>query len=101
MAGLITVERQSIFRLARGLLVVLAKSLARKQVHKVDLPTHDTGHGLIRILVLRNRFGDESLNTEPRVWAAVDKGGNSHCTNNAIRIDGALICVNQSAKAMT
>ena len=28
----------------------------------------------LRILVLRNLFGDESLNTEPRVWAAVDKG---------------------------
>ena len=29
----------------RGLLVVLAKNLARERVHKVDLPTHDTGHG--------------------------------------------------------
>ena len=56
-------------------LLVLAKNLARERVHKVDLLTHDTGHRLIRILVLRNLFGGESLNTEPRVWAAVDKGG--------------------------
>jgi hypothetical protein len=29
----------------------------RERVHKVDLPTHDTLHGLIPTLVLRNHFG--------------------------------------------
>ena len=62
------------WRAVRGLLVVLAKNLAGERVHKVDLLTHDTGHRLIRILVLRNLFGGgESLNTKPRVWAAIDK----------------------------
>ena len=60
----------------------------------MDLPTHDTGHGLIRILVLRNPFGGESVNTEPRVWAAVDKG--VHYAINAIRADRALICLNEA-----
>jgi hypothetical protein len=71
-------------------LLVFAKNLAGERVHKVDLLTHDTGHGLIRILVLRNPFGGESVNTEPRVWAAVDKGGTGHCTNNAIRTVGGF-----------
>jgi len=44
-------------RPARSLPVVLAKNLAGERVYKVDLLTHHTGHGLIRILVLRNLFG--------------------------------------------
>jgi hypothetical protein len=91
-------EGGPIFRLERGLLVVFAKNLARERVHKVDPPTHQTGHSLIRILVVNYLFGGQSLNTQTRVWAAVDKSG--HCANNAIRSFGALTCVNQSAKAM-
>jgi hypothetical protein len=69
-------------------------------VNGLDLPTHHTGH-VLHILVLRNLFGGESLNMERRLWVAMDKAGSWHCANNAIRIGGALICVNQSAKAMT
>ena len=85
---------------ARELLTpVLTKNLAGKRVHKVDLLTHDAGHGLIRILVLRNLFcGGQSLNAETCVRAAVDESG--HFANQRCRADGALICVNQSAKAM-
>jgi hypothetical protein len=43
--------------LARGLLDFLTKNLAGVWVHKVDLLTHNAGHGLIRILALRNLFG--------------------------------------------
>ena len=93
--GLIFFPRQR----ARFLLSVLAKNFAGGCVHKVDLLTHHTRHRLIRILFLRNLFGGPSLNAEARVRAAVDEGG--HCANDAIRTGGALICVNQSAKAMT
>jgi hypothetical protein len=63
---------------ARGLLVGLTKNLAGERVHKVDLLTHDTGHRLIRILVLRNLFcGGQSLNAETCVRAAIDESGHS------------------------
>ena len=72
-------------RRARGLLIVPAKNLAGGCVHKVDLLTHDTGHRLIRILVLRNLFGGgQSLNAEARVRAAVD----GHSANQRCRADG-------------
>ena len=57
--------------------------------------------GSIRILVLRNSFGGESVNTEPRVWAAVDKAELAIGPTMLFALSGALTCVNQSTKAMT
>jgi hypothetical protein len=41
----------------------------------MNLPTHDAGNGLIGFRVLRNLAGDKTLNTELRIWAAVNKAG--------------------------
>jgi len=41
----------------------------------MNLPTHDAGNWLIGFRVLRNLAGDKTLNTELRVWAAVNKAG--------------------------
>ena len=58
---------------------VLAEDLTSEWVHVVKLLTHDAGHGLIGIGVLRDLVGYKTLNTEHRVRAAVDKG--SHFAN--------------------
>jgi hypothetical protein len=62
-------------RFAKKIFLLLAKELPRERVHKMDLPAHNTGHWLIRIGIVRNRFGGQSLNTDPTVWAALDKSG--------------------------
>jgi hypothetical protein len=52
---------------------LLTKDLTREWVHMMNLPTHDAGNGLIGFHVLRNLVGDKTLNTELRVWAAVNE----------------------------
>ena len=54
---------------------LLTKDLTREWVHMMNLPTHDAGNGFIGFRVLRNLAGDKTLNTELRVWAAVNKAG--------------------------
>ena len=77
---------------ARDLLTVLTKNLARPRVHKVDLPTHHTSHGLIPILVLRNLFGGPSLNAEAEAFGQPGSRQRSHYANQRCRADCALIC---------
>ena len=75
-------------QVCQNYLLLLAKELPCERVHKMDLLAHDTGHWLIRIGIVRNRFGGQSLNTDPSVWATVDKSG--HRANDTHQMDDAL-----------